>query len=99
MATLMMLTITWYRKQQLISDNKVTAIIWIIIGSPITFIVAVFFYGKNFKSTPVSSRALWKKIQDILYPFQNTVNSNCNFIYCLRHNLVCFLPGYERGTI
>jgi hypothetical protein len=48
LATLIILTIIWFRKPQLIKDNKVPALIWTIIGSPLTFIVAAFFYDKIF---------------------------------------------------
>lgn len=51
LATLIILTIIWFRKRQLIKDNKVPLIIWTIIGSPLTFLVAAFLYEKIFGTT------------------------------------------------
>jgi len=51
LVTLIILAVIWFRKRQLIKDNKVTTIIWTIIGSPLTFIVAAFFYDTIFGTT------------------------------------------------
>jgi hypothetical protein len=48
LATLVALTIIWFRKRQLIKDIKVAAIIWTFIGSPLTFIIAAIYYQTIF---------------------------------------------------
>lgn len=48
LATSVMLVIIWFLQPKQIKDNKLAAIIWAIIGSPLTFIVAAFNYEKIF---------------------------------------------------
>lgn len=51
LATLIILIVIWFCRRQLIKDNRVPVIIWTIIGSPLTFIVAAFYYDKIFGTT------------------------------------------------
>jgi hypothetical protein len=48
LAALFILIILWFWRRQLIRDTKVATIIWIIIGSPITFILVALNYGTFF---------------------------------------------------
>jgi hypothetical protein len=51
LATLIIVALIWFKKRQLIKDNSIATIIWTIIGSPITFILAALFYENIFGTT------------------------------------------------
>ena len=48
---LFVLILFWFIKRPVIIKNKLPILIWIAIGSPLTFIIVTFFYTDIFKAS------------------------------------------------
>ena len=51
LATLVILIIIWFRKRHWIISNKWLVMVWLISGSPLTFLVAAIYYQYIFGIT------------------------------------------------
>lgn len=49
--TMIILIILWFKKKQIIKETIIANILWILLGSPLTFIIAIMYYENIFKAS------------------------------------------------